>query len=79
MSSSYNPKSSVIRKIPPFDKQNFVAWKSKAMDILEIMDYDMLDVNNKGPIVSMHRSSTDNASFSGLKQKFVFEFNKEEK
>lgn len=38
----------------------------------------MLDVINKGPIVSMHRPSNDNASFSVIKHKHVYGYKKEE-
>ena len=79
MSTSYNPKSSAFNKISPFDKLNSIDWKSKAMDVLEIMDYDMLDIINKGPIVVMNQSSNDNTSNSESNKKCVPRYNKEEK
>ncbi|XP_023756249.1 uncharacterized protein LOC111904752 [Lactuca sativa] len=79
MSTSYNPKSTAYNKIPQFDELNFTSWKSKAMDALEIMDFDMLDVINKGPITITNQSSNDGASDSKLKRKSISGFNKEEK
>lgn len=79
MYSLYNPKSSAASKIPPFDEDDFSIWKSKAMDILEIMDYYMLDVINKGPIAPMHHSTSDDVPSRGLKQKSMLGYNKEEK
>nr|KAJ0207541.1 hypothetical protein LSAT_V11C500277770 [Lactuca sativa] len=79
MSTSLTPKSIVCNKIPPFDKTNFSNWKSKAMEALEFMDFDILDVFNKGPIAAMHQSSNDGASNSMIKGKFVPGYNKEEK
>ena len=64
MSTSYNPKSTSLNKIHPFD---------------ETMDYDMLDVINKDPIVPMDQLSNDNASDSELKHKFVPGYKKEDK
>nr|KAJ0186334.1 hypothetical protein LSAT_V11C900480370 [Lactuca sativa] len=49
------------------------------IDALEIMDYDMLDIINKGPIAVMYQSSNDDASNSELKKKYVLGYNKEEK
>ena len=47
--------STVYNKIPTFEKNNFFNWKSKAMEVVEFMDFNMLDVVNKGPIVVMHQ------------------------
>ncbi|XP_023739163.1 uncharacterized protein LOC111887229 [Lactuca sativa] len=49
------------------------------MEALEFMDFDMLDVINKGPIVAMHKSSNDGAFGSKLKGKYFPGYNKEEK
>nr|KAJ0187178.1 hypothetical protein LSAT_V11C900480560 [Lactuca sativa] len=68
-----------LQLVPPFDKHNFSDWKSKSMEVLEFMDFDMFDVVNKGPIVAMHQSSNDGASNSKLKGKSVPGYNKEEK
>ena len=79
MSSSLVPKSSICNKIPPLEQYNFSNWKSKAMKVLEFLDFDMLDIINKGPIAAMHQSSNDGASGSKLKRKYVTCYNKEEK
>ena len=46
--------SSSGSKIPPFDEKNFLMWKSKAMIVLETLDYGMLDVIENGPIIPMY-------------------------
>ncbi|KAL4563399.1 hypothetical protein LXL04_027440 [Taraxacum kok-saghyz] len=48
-SSSYNPQSTSSSKILLFDPNNFPMWKTKAMVVLETMDYDMLDIYTLGP------------------------------
>ena len=79
MSTSFTPKSTICNKIPLFEKHKFFVWKSKAVEALEFMDFDMLDTVNKGRIAAMHQSSNDGASSSKMKGKFVPEYNKEEK
>ena len=79
MSTSFIPKSTVYNKIPPFDKHSYSDWKSKAMEVLEFMDFDMLDVVKKVPIVAMHKSSNDGASSNKMKRKYVPTYNKEKK
>ncbi|CAI9277243.1 unnamed protein product [Lactuca saligna] len=78
MSTSLTPKSTICNKIASFDKYNFAAWKSKVMEALEFLDFDMLDVINKGSIATMHKSSYDGAFSSKLKGKSVPGYNKEE-
>ncbi|CAI9296127.1 unnamed protein product [Lactuca saligna] len=79
MTISFTPKSTFCNKIPPFDKQNFSTCKSKAMKALEFVDFDMLDVISKFPIVVMPKSSNDGASGSKLKGKYVLGYTKKEK
>lgn len=79
MSSYYNPKSPAISDIPFFNEHNFAALKSKSINVIEIMDYDMLDVMNKGHIASMYLSSSNDVCFNGLKQKSMPTYNMEEK
>ena len=49
------------------------------MEVLEFMDFDMLDIINKCPISAMHQSSIDGASGGKLKWKSIPGYNKEEK
>nr|KAJ0224030.1 hypothetical protein LSAT_V11C200072180 [Lactuca sativa] len=51
----------------------------QVMDALEIMDYDKLEIINKGLIVVMHQSSNEGAYNSELNNKSVQGYNKEEK
>ena len=70
-SSSKSPSSSFksgsYDKIPPFDEQNFSMWKSRAITVLESMDYNMIDIITEGPYVPMFQPSVDNVS-TGPKQ-----------
>ena len=49
------------------------------MEALEFMDFDMLDIINKGPIAIMHQSSYDGACDSKLKVKSVSRYHKDKK
>ncbi|KAI3523649.1 hypothetical protein L1887_01928 [Cichorium endivia] len=49
MSSSFSSTSS--NKIPPFDANNFGMWKSKALMVLETMDYHMPDILKNGTYI----------------------------
>ena len=49
------------------------------MKVLEFMDFDMLDVVNRGPIASIHQSSNNGASSNKLKGKCVPYYKKEVK
>ena len=79
MSISLTLKSIVCNKIPPFVQQKFSTWKSKAMDALDFIDFDMLDVTNKGPITAMDESTNDGVSGSKVKGKSAPGYNKDEK
>lgn len=60
-SSSSNPsKTTSSNKIPQFDVKNFTIWKSKAMMVLETMDYSMIDIVKKGPHIPTIQSTKDN-------------------
>lgn len=54
MSTSYNPKLFALNKIPPFDEQKFKMRKSKVMVVHETMDFEMLNIVEKGPHVPMY-------------------------
>ena len=69
MSSSRNSKSFSLKKIPPFDEHNFSMWKTKAMVVLETMDYEMCKIVEKGPHVPMYQTMANNAQVGPLKQK----------
>ncbi|KAL4562223.1 hypothetical protein LXL04_034421 [Taraxacum kok-saghyz] len=58
-SSTYNPQSTSSTTIPLFDPNNFPMWKTKAMVILETLDYDMLDIGTIGPHVPMFQPTKD--------------------
>lgn len=79
MYSLYNPKSSAASKIPPFDEDDFTMWKSKAMYILENINYDIHDFINKGSIASMHHSTSDDMPSDRLKHKSMSGYIKVEK
>ena len=73
MSSSSNSVSSSFKsgsydKIPPFDEQNFTMWKSRAITVLESMDYPMFEIITKGPSVPMNQPVNNNVAV-GEKQK----------
>lgn len=68
VSSSYNPKSSAVKKIPPIDEHNFAMWKSKAMVVIETIDFDLLNIVDNGPHVPMYRPMVSNAPSGPMKQ-----------
>lgn len=76
---SFSPKSNACKKVPPFDEHNLSAWKSNAMEVIEFMDFDMLDIINKCPIIVTHQSSIDSAFDSKLNGKSVMGYNKVKK
>ena len=47
-------------KIPPFDENNFAMWKTKALMVLETMDYNMMEIVNTGPYVPTFQPMKDN-------------------
>ena len=67
MLTSYNPKSFVLSKIPPFDEHNFAMWKTKAMVIIKTVDYVMRKIVEKGHHISMHQPMVNNALVGPLK------------
>ena len=69
MLTSYNPKSFGLNNIPPFDEHNFAMWNTKAMVVLETMDYEMLKIIEKGPHIPTYQPMVTNALVSHLKQK----------
>lgn len=63
-SSQYTPKSYALIKIPLFDENNFSMWKLKAMVSLEAMDYDVIDIIERGPYLKeklKERQETQNS------------------
>ena len=71
--------SSSGSKIPPFDEKNFLMWKSKAMIVLETLDYEMLDVVENGPIIPMFQPMKDNVKDGEPKEKPSHEFDENDK
>ena len=71
--------SSSGSKIPPFDEKNFLMWKSKAMIVLETLDYGMLDVIENGPIIPMYQPMKDNVKDGEPKEKPFHEFDENDK
>ena len=66
-------------KIPTFDEKNFLMWKSKAMVVLETLDYAMLDVIENGPIIPMFQPMKDNVKDGEPKEKPFHEFEENDK
>lgn len=54
-------------------------WKTKALTILENMDYFMFDIVNHGPYVPMFQPTVNNAPVGGLKQKPKARYDEEDK
>lgn len=54
-------------------------WKTKALIVLESMDYEMLVIVNHGPHIPMYQSMDNNAPAGGLKQKPKASYNEEDK
>ena len=71
--------SSSGSKIPPFDEKNFLMWKSKAMIVLETLDYGMLDMIENGPIIPMYQPMKDNVKDGEPKEKPFHEFDENDK
>ena len=71
--------SSSGSKIPPFDEKNFLMWKSKAMIVLETLDYGMLDVIENGPIIPMYQPMKDGVKDGEPKEKPFHEFDENDK
>lgn len=59
-SSSNLSKTTSSHKIPQFDEKNFTIWKSKAIKVLETMDYSTLNIVNGGPYAPMYNSIKSN-------------------
>ena len=84
MSSSTNSVSSSFKsgsydKIPPFDEQNFTMWKSRAITVLESMDYHMLDIITNGPHVPTYQPTNDNVAAGERQKKEVHNFDDNDK
>ena len=69
MSTSKNPKSFGLNNIPPFNEHNIVMWITKAMVVLETMDYEMLKIVEKGPHIPMYQPMVNNFIIGPLKRK----------
>ena len=78
-SSSYNPKSTSASNIPLLDANNFPMWKRKAMVVLEIMDYDMLDIVTLGPHVPLFQLTKEGVADGEKKQTPKHEYTAEDK
>ena len=78
-STTYNPHPTSSHTIPLFDANNFPMWKTKAMAVLETLDYDMLQIVTEGPHVPMFQPMKDGVAAGEKKLTPRHEFTAEDK
>ncbi|KAL4583580.1 hypothetical protein LXL04_008158 [Taraxacum kok-saghyz] len=78
-STTYNPQSTSSSKIPLFDSNKFPMWKTKAMVVLETMDYDMLDIVTLGPHALMFQPTKEGVAEGERKQTPKHDYTAEDK
>ena len=78
-SNNFNPRLSSGSTIPSFDENDLTLWKAKAISILEIMDYNMLDIIKNGPHIPTYQPTKNGVAYGPKRTSGKHQFSEDDR